>query len=66
MCLPRQLAWVRQLVGEGGEVSAVSGRGLAKDGQALTSPEAIEARAVELAQAFLAQTLPAWQRRGVG
>ncbi len=41
-------------------------RGLAKDGQALTSPEAVEARAVELVHAFLAQTLPAWQRLGVG
>ncbi|MCX7823502.1 MAG: methyltransferase regulatory domain-containing protein, partial [Syntrophobacterales bacterium] len=41
------------------------GRGLAKDGQPLTTPEALEARATELAEVFLAKTWPTWQRLGV-
>lgn len=41
------------------------GRGLAKDGQPITNADAFEARAIELAQAFLTQTVPNWQRLGV-
>lgn len=42
------------------------GRGLkGADGQPLTTREALTPRARELAQAFLAQTLPTWQRLGV-
>jgi len=41
------------------------GRGLKHKEQVLTSGDALTPRAVELAQGFLAQTLPAWQRLGV-
>ncbi|QIK38586.1 methyltransferase domain-containing protein [Caldichromatium japonicum] len=41
------------------------GRGLAKDGQPITEPAAVTARAVELAAQFLEKTLPNWKRLGV-
>lgn len=41
------------------------GRGLAKDGQPLTTLEAMTPRAVELAQAFLDKTATHWKRLGV-
>lgn len=41
------------------------GRGLSKDGQPLTTLEAMTPRAVELAQAFLDKTAAHWKRLGV-
>ncbi|MBC7357609.1 MAG: methyltransferase regulatory domain-containing protein [Desulfacinum sp.] len=41
------------------------GRGLMKDGQSLTTREAMLPRAEELASTFLAKTAPQWQRLGV-
>lgn len=41
------------------------GRSLIKDGQAITEPEALKARGIELAEVFLTKTLPMWQRLGV-
>ena len=41
------------------------GRGLAHEGQALTTREAMLPRATALVQAFQAQTWPTWQRLGV-
>lgn len=44
---------------------AYLGRGLFKDGQPLTTLEAMTPRAVELADVFLTKTLPQWQKFGV-
>ncbi len=41
------------------------GRGLKKDDQSLTTRETMSARALEMAENFLKQTLPSWRKLGI-